>query len=137
MIAHSARDEPTALVPPTRPRATGFLECAISPNDGSIVFPELRCPHGHVIGWENAFHEAGYPRCHHTERDSRTECGARLFLQFFPRVGQRLPPLLFIAEITYAEIKHIQAQGFDVPRILDYLGVRWHPPRIRVDTRRE
>jgi len=113
-------------------RAMGFLECSYA-RDGSLVFPELHCPNGHRIGWEHAFHEAGYPRCHHRDPDGRSECGRRLFLQFFPRVGNRLPPLLFIAEITWDEIKAVQKAGLDVPEILDFLGVRWHPPRLRVE----
>lgn len=117
--------------PPPTTRMSGFLECEIA-KDGSIRFPDLHCPIGHRIPWEAAFHEAGYPKCGHREKNGAPACNARLFIHFFPRVSSRMPPMLFVAEVSYDEIKHITKAGLDVPQIYEYLGVRWAPPRIRV-----
>lgn len=124
--------DPMIFRAPSPTRMTGFLECTIA-TDGSIIFPDLHCPIGHPIPWTAAFHEAGYPRCAQRDRTGASMCNARLFIQFFPRVSNRLPPMLFVAEISYEEIKYITKTGLDVPGIMDYLGVRWAPPRIRVE----
>lgn len=111
----------------TRARTSGFLECGTDEQQ-HVVFPPLLCPAGHRIPWEFAFHEAGYPRC--TQRDGRGNheiCNARLFLQFFPRLNKSANPMLFVAEITHEEIKHITRASMDVPEIMTYLGITWAP----------
>lgn len=112
-------------------RMSGFLEC-YRDEKGDLQFPRLKCPLGHNISWEFAFHEAGYPRCpfmfpRHARGMMPTPCDARLFIQFFPRMNKGSNPLLFVAEITVDEIKHVTRAEMDVPAIMEYLGITWAP----------
>lgn len=106
----------------------GFLEFAIDDDSGKLVPPALHCPHGHRIPWENAFHEAGYPRCPHKGKNGLSDCNARLFIQFFARTSKHAPPMMFVVSIEYEELAHVLEERLDVFEILSYLGLRW-PPR--------
>lgn len=114
-----------------RARRFGFLECTVSPAD-NIVLPNLDCPNGHRIPWAFGFHEAGYPRCRHKDKHGREDCRARLFVAFMQLGHRANPPLVFVAEVTEEEIKHLDRSRYRLPEILDFLGVGWAPPRITV-----
>lgn len=102
-----------------RCRMIGFLEFAVDRDSGKLQPPKLQCPIGHIIPWEYAFHEAGYPRCRH--------CNARLYVQFFGRTSKHEPPLMFVVEVTFPELQRIQTERLDVYQILAYLGLEWAP----------
>lgn len=106
----------------------GFLPIG-SDESRDYILPTLHCPHGHVIKWETAFLEAGYPRCTEQSTKSRPMCNARLFVVIYPRVNAKAKPMIFVAEITYEEIMHATRTGMDVPAIMDYLGITWSPER--------
>lgn len=114
------------MTPPTKGRLVGFLE-AERKDDGTLVLPDLHCPYGHKIPWEFALHEAGYPRCLEENSAGHRVCNARLFVHFAPRINQKAGVMLFVAEISYDEIKYVTDRGFDVPQIMAHLGLSWAP----------
>lgn len=114
--------------PRTRARMSGFLPIGAD-TSRDYILPTLHCPHGHVIKWENAFLEAGYPRCKERSGAGHSICNARLFVVIYPRVNPLASPMVFVAEISYQEIMHVTKLGMDVPAIMSYLGVTWAPTR--------
>lgn len=114
----------------SRPRQFGMLEC--NAGDGkSYALPDLYCPAGHRIPWEWSFHEGGFPRCQHREKNGgRNDCNARLFVSFFPRINPDAKPMMLVAEISYEEIQHVTQSGMDVPAIVSYLGLSWAPRKV-------
>lgn len=117
-------------VPPRdgmRPRMCGFLECL--PDGAKFRLPDLYCPHGHRMPWECLFPETGFPRCAARASSGRAACGAQLLVQFFPRLNAAALPLVFVAEVSYEEIRHIMQSGMDAPAMMRYLGLVWSPRR--------
>lgn len=123
---------------PTRPRKVGFA----APHD-------LTCPHGHRVREDAFLLEHGALRCKHKEPrrqspDQRRrgepaghepECGAWLYVLAcagwaLPQAdgddgkGAR-PTMFFVAEVTFAELREMQARRLDVAGVLNFLGVRF------------
>lgn len=127
---------PATLDAPAPARAARF--------HGWTTIHDLHCAAGHHIRQDAIVLEHGAIRCKHRDPARRSEqapeCGRWLYV--LGSVGWTverdeagndrlvLGDDVFVADVTWTELRHIRAHRLNAGRVLDYLGVpRLSPPR--------
>lgn len=105
-----------------RNRQKGFMR-------GQIVM----CPYGHKVRGLELVRVDHFLQCHHRAAAGQGECGHLIYVRVYPHAGGGRD--VFAADVTFAEMREIEALNLDGPGVLEYFGVeqfhRPHPPNTR------